>query len=38
MGLYQMAYPIYAFLLVASSAGLPVAISKMVSEKIAYSD
>lgn len=38
MGLYQMAYPIYAFLLVASSAGLPVAISKMVSEKIAYND
>ena len=34
MGLYQMAYPIYSFLLVTSSAGLPVAISKMVSEKI----
>lgn len=38
MGLYQMAYPIYAFLLVASTSGLPVAISKMVSEKMAQSD
>lgn len=36
MGLYQMAYPIYSFLLVISSAGLPVAISKMVSERMAY--
>ncbi len=38
MGLYQMAYPIYSFLLVMSSAGLPVAISKMVSERIALND
>jgi len=38
MGLYQMAYPIYALLLVASTSGLPVAISKMVSEKMAQSD
>ncbi|HZJ83070.1 MAG TPA: polysaccharide biosynthesis protein [Clostridia bacterium] len=35
IGLYQMAYPIYAFLLVASTAGLPVAISKMVSQELA---
>ncbi|NLJ40266.1 MAG: polysaccharide biosynthesis protein [Clostridiales bacterium] len=35
IGLYQLAYPIYAFLLVASTAGLPVAISKMVSEEVA---
>lgn len=35
VGLYQMAYPIYAFLLVASTSGLPVAISKMVSEELA---
>ena len=35
IGLYQMAYPIYAFLLVASTSGLPVAISKMVSEELA---
>lgn len=38
MGLYQMAHPIYALLLVASTSGLPVAISKMVSEKMAQSD
>lgn len=36
LGLYQLAYPIYAFLLVASTAGLPVAISKMVSAELAY--
>ena len=35
IGLYQLAYPIYAFLLVASTSGLPVAISKMVSEEVA---
>ena len=35
IGLYQKAYPIYAFLLVAATAGLPVAISKMVSEELA---
>lgn len=35
MGIYQFAYPIYSFLLVASSAGLPVAVSKMVSSEIA---
>lgn len=38
MGLYQMAYPIYSFLLIISSAGLPVAISKMVSERMAHGD
>ena len=38
MGLYQMAFPIYTFLLVASTSGLPVAISKMVSEKMAQND
>jgi len=35
MGIYQLAYPIYAFLLVASTAGLPVAVSRMVSSEIA---
>ncbi len=30
MGNYGAVYPIYAFLLVASSAGLPTAISKLV--------
>jgi len=38
MGLYQMAHPIYAFLLVVSTSGLPVAISKMVSERMAQKD
>jgi stage V sporulation protein B len=33
IGLYQMAYPIYVTLLAVSTAGLPTAISKMVSEK-----
>lgn len=35
MGLYQMAYPIYLILLSISTAGIPTAISKMVSEDIA---
>lgn len=33
MGLFGMAYPIYAILLTASSAGLNVAISKAVAER-----
>ena len=33
-GIYSAGYYIYTFFLVMSSAGLPVAISKMVSEKI----
>ncbi len=35
IGLYQMAYPVYAFLLIISTAGIPTAISKLVSEKLA---
>ncbi|MGI6161806.1 MAG: putative polysaccharide biosynthesis protein [Christensenellales bacterium] len=35
---YNMAYPIYSALLVISSAGLPTAIAKMVSERIAVND
>lgn len=35
MGLYQIAYPIYAFLLVVSTTGIPTAISKMVSARLA---
>jgi len=31
MGLYQMVFPLYALLLIISSAGIPVAISKMVA-------
>ncbi len=38
MGLYQMAYPVYATLLVISTAGFPVAISKYVSEYTAIHD
>jgi len=32
MGLYQMVFPVYALLLIISSAGVPVAISKMVAQ------
>lgn len=38
MGLYGLAYPIYNFLLVISSAGFPVAISKLVAEAVSNSD
>jgi stage V sporulation protein B len=35
MGLFQMTYPILLFVIVITTAGLPVAISKLVSEAIA---
>lgn len=38
MGNYQLAYPIYSLLLVVSTAGLPSAISKMVSERLTVGD
>lgn len=38
VGLYQMAYPIYATLLALSTSGLPVAISLLVAEKGALGD
>ncbi len=38
IGLYQMAYPIYLLALSVSSAGIPVAISIIVAEKIALGD
>jgi stage V sporulation protein B len=38
MSLYEIAYPYYSWLLVISSAGLPTAISKMVSERITKGD
>lgn len=38
IGLYQMAYPIYTMLLALSTAGIPVAISILVSEKQAKND
>lgn len=38
MGLYQMAYPLYTMLLAVSSAGIPVAVSKLISENLAHRD
>lgn len=38
IGLYQMAYPIYTTVLAISMGGIPVAISKLVAEKIAEND
>ncbi len=35
MGLYQMAYPIYTILLVVSRSGIPIALAKMIADKIA---
>ncbi len=34
MGCYQMAYPVYSMLVMASTAGIPVAVSKRVAEKL----
>ena len=38
MGYYQLAYPIYTLLLAISYVGLPSAVSKLVSEKMANED
>lgn len=38
MSYYQTAYPIYNWLLVVSTAGIPTAIAKMISEKEAIGD
>lgn len=38
MGLYQMAYPIYTMVLAMATAGFPVAISVLISEKKAQGD
>jgi len=38
IGLYQMAYPIYLLALSVSSAGIPIAISIIVAEKVALGD
>ena len=38
IALYGMAYPIYATLLILSTAGIPVAVSKFVAEHIALGD
>ena len=38
IGLYQMAYPIYQIIVSIATAGLPVAISIMVADKLANND
>ena len=38
IGLYQLAYPIYLFLISVSGAGVPVAISILVAKKVAQKD
>ena len=35
IGLYQMAYPVYTTMLAVSTAGLPIAVSKLVAENVA---
>lgn len=35
IGLYQMAFPAYALLLVLTTAGIPMAVAKLVAEKVA---
>lgn len=38
MGLFQAVYPIYAMMLSISTAGVPVAVSKLVAERLARSN
>ncbi|HIU63798.1 MAG TPA: polysaccharide biosynthesis protein [Candidatus Avacidaminococcus intestinavium] len=38
IGLYQMAYPVYLLMVSISSAGIPIAISIIVAEKVAKRD
>lgn len=38
MGYYQTAYPIYVLFLTLATAGIPIAISRMVSERIAMDE
>ena len=38
LGIYQSVYPTYNLLLTLSSAGLPVAVSRMVSQSLARND
>ncbi len=38
VGLFQMAYPVYSTLLAVSTAGIPIAISKLVAENLAAGD
>lgn len=38
MGLYHLIFPFYTLLLAASSAGIPVALSRLIAEKIRLND
>lgn len=38
MGLFQLAYPLYLIFQALSTAGLPVAVSKLVAERVALRD
>ena len=38
MSYYGVAYPVYSFFLILATAGLPVAISRMVSKRVALGD
>src|SRR6476469_7781177 len=38
MGLYQMAYSIYLVMLMVSTAGIPLAMSKIISERNTLGD
>ncbi|MDP4157703.1 MAG: oligosaccharide flippase family protein, partial [Bacillota bacterium] len=38
MGLYQIAYSIYLVMIMVSTAGIPLAMSKLISERITLGD
>lgn len=38
IGLYQMAYPVYSAMLAVSTAGIPITISKLISQHITRGD
>lgn len=38
IGLYQMAYPVYSAMLAVSTAGIPIAISKLISQHTTRGD
>ncbi len=38
IGLYQVAYPVYSALLAISTAGVPIAISKLISQYLSVED
>lgn len=38
MGLYHLVFPLYTLLLAASSAGIPVALSRLIAERVRQND